>query len=158
MRQATFFSLDHTEEVHHESIEINDPVWDCTLIKTMKNKGDTVVNPIYYWSDEDIWVYIRQENIKTNPLYEKGYHRVGCIGCPLATYKEKMREFRDYPTYKQAYINAFQKMCDVRKAAGKVQEGQWETGEDVFNWWIQEYKRNVKGQITIDEWINGGEK
>lgn len=29
----------------------------------------------------------------------------------------------------------------------------WENGEEVYNWWIQEYKHNVKGQITIDEWL-----
>ena len=45
----------------------------------------------------------------------------------------------------------------AREESGKVNLGNdrhyWETGEDVFNWWIEEYKRNVKGQITIDEWL-----
>ena len=144
--------------MHHESIEKNDPVWDCTLIKVMKSKGDTVVNPIYHWTDNDIWEYARQNHIKMNPLYEKGYSRVGCIGCPLANYREKMKEFSDYPKYKNLYIKAFDKMLKARKESGKVDLGNgrfWETGEDVFLWWIEEYKRNVKGQMTIDEWMNG---
>lgn len=143
--------------MHRESIEKNDPVWDCTLIRTMKDKGDTVVNPIYHWTDTDVWEYVRRNNIKMNPLYEKGYYRVGCIGCPLATYKEKTKEFSDYPTYKRAYINAFDKMLKAREAKGKINKGNdrhlWETGEDVFNWWMEEYKRNVKGQITMDEYL-----
>ena len=153
LRQATFFSLDHAEEVHHEALE-RDPVWDCTLIKTMREHGDTVVNPIYEWSDDDVWKYIQDNNIKTNPLYEKGYSRVGCIGCPMATYKQKMKEFADYPKYKDAYIRAFNRMLERRKATGKKDLGNdyhyWETGEDVFLWWIEEWKRNCKGQLALD--------
>ena len=160
LRTATFFSLDHTEEVHQEAKNL-DPVWDCTLIKVMRDKGDTVVNPIYHWTDDDIWEYARQNNIRMNPLYEKGYTRVGCIGCPLATYREKMKEFFDYPKYKNLYIKAFDKMLKAREESGKVNLGNdwnwWETGEDVFLWWIEEYKRNVKGQITIDEWMKENE-
>lgn len=140
--------------MHRESIEKNDPVWDCTLIRTLKDKGDAIVNAIYHWQDADVWEYARQNNIKLNPLYEKGYYRVGCIGCPLASYKEKTKEFSDYPTYKRAYINAFDKMLKAREAKGMINKCLWgETGEDVFNWWMGEYKRNVKGQITMDEYL-----
>lgn len=162
LRTATFFSLDHTEEVHHEAQE-RDPVWDCTLIKVMREKGDTVVNPIYHWTDEDIWEYARQNNIKMNPLYSKGYKRVGCIGCPLASYREKIKEFADYPKYKQLYISIFEKMLKVRTDSGKSNYNttglenswhNWETGEDVFMWWIEEYTRNVKGQMNIFDYID----
>lgn len=142
--KALFFSLDHAEEVHHESQEIQDPAWDCTLIKMMKDHDDTLVNPIYEWTDEDIWEYIKQNGLKVNPLYERGYKRVGCVGCPMATYKQKMKEFADYPTYKQAYIKAFDRM--LKNYDGKE---TWKNGEDVFNWWIEEYKHNVKGQLSI---------
>ena len=151
LKMATFFSLDHTEEVHREALELNDPVWDCTLIKTMREHQDALVNPIYEWTDADIWEFIKIKQIKTNPLYQKGYNRVGCIGCPLATYSQKLKEFADYPQYKKAYINAFQKMCDVRESKGKTKTGQWTDGESVFNWWIEEYKHNVKGQLSLFE-------
>lgn len=139
-----FFSLDHAEEVHHESQEINDPVWDCTLIKMMKDHDDTIVNPIYEWTDNDIWDYIRQNDVKVNPLYERGYKRVGCVGCPMTSYNLKQKQFADYPTYKKAYIHAFDEML-------KTYDGKetWENGEDVFNWWIEEYKHNVKGQMSL---------
>jgi phosphoadenosine phosphosulfate reductase len=147
-----YYSLEHSQEVHKEAMEINDPLWDCTLIDTMRHHKDTIVNPIYEWTDEDIWDFIRQENIKTNPLYEKGYHRVGCVGCPLATYKQKLKEFSDYPQYKKAYINAFDKMLKVNKAEGKYDAtGKWKDAESVFNWWIEENKYNVKGQISLFE-------
>ncbi len=148
-----FFSLDHTEEVHRESLEINDPVWDCTLIATMKNHGDTVVNPIYDFTDSDIWDYIRLNNLVINPLYETGRLRVGCIGCPMGSYKQKKRDFAEYPTYKNAYINAFQKVVDYRKEKGLPLNDIWKDGKSVFDWWIEEGRYNCKGQMSIEDFI-----
>ena len=116
-----------------------------------------MVNPIYDWLDVDIWEYIKREGIKTNPLYAKGYKRVGCIGCPLASYHEVMREFNDYPQYKKAYINAFKKMlerydvCETTKSKKPI----WKTPEDVFDWWIETYKQVPKGQMNITDYIDG---
>lgn len=148
-----FFSLEHALEVHSESQEIQDDAWDCTLIRKMKEHDDTIVNPIYEWTDSDIWEYIKQEDIKVNELYSKGYKRVGCIGCPLAGYRQIKKEFADYPKYKQMYIQAFEKMIEVRKATGKAtgKATAWETGEEVFDWWIGENTHNVKGQLSLFE-------
>lgn len=121
----------------------------------MKENQNVIVNPIYYWLDADIWEYIKTQKIKTNPLYQKGYYRVGCIGCPMATYKQVIKEFEDYPTYKKAYIKAFERMLEVRKKAGKINLGDgyhfWNSGEAVFEWWQETYKRQVKGQIDLFE-------
>lgn len=146
-KDAKYFSLSHATEVHQESQEIQDDTWDCTLIKTMKQHEEVVVTPIYYWDDYDIWEYIRLEEIKTNPLYGKGYDRVGCVGCPLATHKKILKEFEDFPKYKQAYIRAFEKMIEVRRTTGRATV--WQTGEEVFDWWIGENQYNVKGQLSL---------
>lgn len=157
LKKAKFFSLEHTQEVYSEALA-RDPIWDCTLIKTMRDHGNTVVNPIYEWSDQNIWDYIKAKQISINPLYERGYTRIGCIGCPLATYYQRLKEFSDYPTYKQAYINAFDKMLIERKKEGKTTNPLWETGEDVFDWWIEKYRYNVKGQMSLEDFISGGDE
>lgn len=144
--------------MHHEAKD-RDPVWDCTLIKVMREHGDTVVNPIYEWDDADVWKYIRDNNIDINPLYENGYSRVGCIGCPMASWRHVNKEFADYPKYKDAYIRAFQRMIDAsRKKAedkGETYRGNWKTGEEVFYWWIEEYKHIAKGQMRIENYEEG---
>ena len=117
------------------------------MIKKMKDNDDTIVNPIYEWSDQDIWEYINQKDINVNVLYEKGYERVGCIGCPLASYHQRVKEFADYPKYKQLYINAFERMIKRRNERGL--KTIWITGQEVFDWWIEENKHNVKGQISL---------
>ena len=156
-KDALFFSLDHALEVHKESKEIQDDAWDCTLIKTMKSHNEVVVTPLYYWTDDDIWDYINMTNLKVNPLYKQGYQRVGCVGCPLATYKKVMKEFSDFPKYKEAYIKAFDRMLDERKKAslsnGEYQDNyhNWSDGQAVFDWWIEEYKRVPKGQMSLED-------
>ena len=138
--------------MYEESKRIKDEAWDCTLIRQMKERGDSIVNPIYHWTSDDVWKYIRQEGIETNPLYQCGYDRVGCIGCPLASYRGRIKEFSDYPKYKNLYIKAFERMLIVRKQ--KELPAIWQTGQEVFDWWIEEYKHNVKGQMTIEDWLS----
>lgn len=151
-KDAYYFSLEHSQEVFEES-KVLDPIWDCTLIKNMRENNAVIVNPIYEWTDSDIWEYIRENNIKYNPLYDRGYKRVGCIGCPLSTYKEKMREFSDYPKIKDAYIRSFQRMIDAYEEGEQKKHSSWKTGLDVFEWWVEEWKHEVKGQINFDDWL-----
>lgn len=146
-KDALFFSLDHALEVHQESQEIQDDAWDCTLIKRMKEHGDTVVNPIYDWLDHEVWEYIRQNNLEINPLYAEGKERIGCILCPQASYSTKCKERCMYPTYEKAYIHAFDEMLKEREKRGL--ESQWKSGKEVFEWWIEEGKHNVKGQYDM---------
>ena len=37
-----------------------------------------------------------------NPLYDKGFTRIGCIGCPMAG-KHRIEQFKAYPKYKALY-------------------------------------------------------
>lgn len=111
-------------------------------------KAKSVVNPIIDWSDKEVFDYYYSECKLHNPLYERGYKRIGCIGCPMAG-KHRYKEFRDYPTYKRAYIRAFDKMIAERRSAGlKIIQ---KTGEEVFNWWMED--KNIMGQITLDDYI-----
>lgn len=109
----------------------------------------TIVNPIIDWTDEDVWEFLRHYGCKSNPLYECGFKRIGCIGCPMAG-KHRYVEFERYPTFKRNYISAFDRMLKHREELGKpASKGweSWETGLDVFRWWLEEDFR----QITFDD-------
>lgn len=124
----------------------NDSKRRMTELCMQKNK--MVVNPIIDWKDSDVWEYIRQEKIETCELYQCGYDRVGCIGCPIAG-KKRWKEFSDFPKYKNLYIKAFDRMVEVRKAKGLPTTFQ--NGEDVFRRWMED--ENVKGQMELSEFI-----
>lgn len=94
-----------------------------------------VINPIVDWTDDDVWEFLHHYGCKSNPLYECGYKRIGCIGCPMAA-KHRYKEFNDYPKYKLNYIKAFDRMLERRKERSlKV---DWSSGENVFKWWMNE--------------------
>lgn len=102
-----------------------------------------------------MWDYLNARGLKHNPIYDKGYRRVGCIGCPLAS--DQVRELEDWPKYKELYIKAFDRMMDARRASGKDdvtgKDGNhiWRTGEDVYRWWTND--TSAKGQTTIFDFM-----
>ena len=124
----------------------NDNDEDRRLFESCTIKGKRICNPIVDWTDKDVWDYIRSERLQINPLYEKGFFRVGCLGCPMAG-KRRWMEFRLYPTYKRAYIRAFERMIEVIHEEGRITK--WQTGEDVFEWWMEE--ETLKGQIQLSD-------
>ncbi|MCU6711703.1 phosphoadenylyl-sulfate reductase [Paenibacillus sp. J5C_2022] len=38
-------------------------------------------NPIASWSNEDVWTYIRDNNVIYNPLHDRNYPSIGCEYC-----------------------------------------------------------------------------
>lgn len=129
------------------------PHHECIIIEAAKKHKDTLVNPIYHFTTVDVWNYIRENNVDINPLYSKGYKRVGCIGCPLGGRKNMIKEFEDYPKYKLNYIKAFERILRNREKRGmKPLKYDFKTGEDVYNWWLGD----DPNQIRIDDILNGG--
>jgi hypothetical protein len=87
----------------------------------------TMVNPIVDWSDEDVWDFLNSNNIPHCCLYDEGFTRLGCIGCPLAGKKNMERDFERWPKYKELYIRAFQRMIDNHPGQIKILDPNAET-------------------------------
>ena len=87
----------------------------------------TMVNPIVDWTDEDVWNFLNGNNIEHCCLYDEGYARLGCIGCPLSGSKNMLKDFERYPKYKENYIRAFQRMIDRHPGEIKVLNPEVET-------------------------------
>lgn len=108
----------------------------------------TLLNPIVDWTDEDVWEFIKTYNIPYCELYDKGYKRLGCIGCPMNT-KVAAAELEQYPKYKEAYLRAFEKMLKRYETPPK----SWENAEAVMDWWLKRKPKSkeLEGQINIFE-------
>lgn len=94
----------------------------------MQSKG-FILNPIIDWDDNEVWEFIHRFNIPYCELYDKGFKRLGCIGCPMSSHK--VEELEKYPKFKIAYLRAFDRMLEQRGDGG-----EWKTAEDVYNWWV----------------------
>ncbi len=121
----------------------NDNAENREMVEQCIRQGKVVINPIIDWTDEDVWEFLNHYGCKSNPLYECGFNRVGCIGCPMAS-KKRYFEFERYPKYKTLYINAFQRMIDANPDLY-----DWKSGEKCFAWWMGEIKPSIKNQLTF---------
>lgn len=96
----------------------------------MQSKG-FILNPIIDWTTDEVWEFIHRFNVPYCKLYDEGFQRLGCIGCPMATEREKKTQFKRWPKYEEAYLRAFDRMLKN----GKKEYLKWDTPEDVMKWW-----------------------
>ena len=110
------------------------------LFENCRLQGKRTCNPIIDWSDEDVWGFLHDAKAPINILYECGFDRVGCIGCPMAGKEGRQKEFARWPKYQQLNIKTFEKMLEERNKRNKM-TGSWRmgtTGIDVFHWWMED--------------------
>ena len=51
------------------------------IVEWDPNFGLVKVNPLAFWSSEDVWSYVRRHEVPFNPLHERGYPSIGCVPC-----------------------------------------------------------------------------
>ncbi|HEY6365797.1 MAG TPA: phosphoadenylyl-sulfate reductase [Candidatus Binatia bacterium] len=58
---------------------------DVRKIELDKDHGNIVkINPLVDWSTDDVWEYIRKNDIPYNRLHRQGYPSIGCAPCTRA--------------------------------------------------------------------------
>ena len=113
----------------HYDYNINQSVLDAG--KTLNVKPNWYrFAPIVEWTDEDVWLYILMNNLNINPMYKKGFDRVGCLICP-------------------------QEKAIVDLLVKEYYPKQWKRWEDILT--ISYNKKGVEKRLkwTLDEWLQG---
>lgn len=108
------------------------------LFENCQLKGKRVVNPIIDWLEEDVWEYLNSRGIEHCKLYDEGYTRLGCIGCPMSSNQEK--ELEDYPKFYDAYYRAVERFLPeyFRRCKEKGKKPFRKTAKEWMDWWIYE--------------------
>ena len=135
--KAEEIGVDYRQTKQGGIILNNDNTEDRELVEHCAMQAKIMVNPIYDWEDADVWEFLRHYGVEGNPLYQCGFKRVGCIGCPMAD-KHRYFQFNKYPKYKENYIRAFDRMIKRREEKGLKSFGNFFTAEEVFKWWMNE--------------------
>ena len=113
-------------------------------------KSRLTVNPIVDWSDADVWEFIKGNGIPYCSLYDEGFKRLGCIGCPMAG-KTRVREFKRWPHMERFYRRAFAEFLMLHPEY-KERYG-WHTVDDLWHWWMED--NIVPGQVTLGDVSEG---
>lgn len=94
----------------------------------------TMINPIIDWTTEEVWEFIREYNVPYCCLYDEGFTRLGCIGCPMGRRKVREKEFERWPKYKALYLKAFDKM--IENHGGVLRE--YNNADEIMKGYISE--------------------
>jgi len=123
-------------------------------IFTPDRKTDAfILNPILYWSDDNVWQYIHQNNIPYCCLYGPPWNkkRVGCIGCPMSR-EGRASDFIYWPRYERAWKRAFKKFWNKwhgvpRNDGGKrwIDKNGLKSWQELWSWWMEEMPKEDKG-------------
>lgn len=124
--------LGDTKTCKREMLDPDNPSQE--LIHICPTKAQRILNPIIDWSTDDVWEFIHEYNIPYCRLYDEGFERLGCVGCPMST--RQKNELNRWPKIKKLYFRAFERMIEERNKAGL--ETNWKTGEEVFSWWLSD--------------------
>lgn len=97
-------------KMKREGKKVNEDEFSLTKdneVRCINGKDSILISPIFEWTEKDVW-YFLNEVIKAPhcELYDQGYKRIGCILCPMSTYRQKLKEIQDFPHVKRGWINA----------------------------------------------------
>jgi phosphoadenosine phosphosulfate reductase len=73
-----------------------------------ESRGIPKFNPIFDWSDEDLWAYLTWEKIPLHPLHQKGFPSIGCEPCTRA-----IRADEDLRAGRWWWLNQQSKECGL---------------------------------------------
>ena len=101
-----------------------------------------IVNPVLHWDSETLWDYLDGESIATPSLYREGFHRLGCVGCPLSSRISKRQQFERWPRYRDRWRGAVKAVWGKR--SGSIQrdgrpwygDAYFDHWEDMWSWYV----------------------
>lgn len=78
-------------------------------------KESLLISPIIHWTEDDVWTFLNTLGIAHCELYDQGFHRIGCILCPMSQPKQKRKEIERWPHVKRNWIKAIK---SIRNGGG----------------------------------------
>ena len=73
----------------------------------ISGKESLLISPIIHWTERDVWEFLNKVvRVEHCELYDQGFRRIGCIGCPMSNPRQKIMENQRWPHVKRNWIKA----------------------------------------------------
>lgn len=117
----------------------------------VNGKDKVMLSPIFRWTDNDVWNFIRNNGIEYCKLYNEGYHRIGCMFCPMASVKSKAQDRQRYPGVERAIKRSIQRLVDTAGYGNDM----CATVDEIFDWWVSNQPANkyfgmLRSQLKLE--------
>lgn len=107
-----------------------------TQFQCIDGKDKVLINPIMDWTEKDVWDFIKSQKLEYCKLYDEGFTRIGCLFCPYAYYKKRIKERLRYPKF----YNNLLKACETF-----VKDTEFKTAKDMLDWWFTD--------LSVETWM-----
>lgn len=121
------------------------------IFETCYQDNQRRINPLAYWTDSDIWSYSKDVGLEQCGLYNEGFERLGCIGCPMARRAGREQEFRRWPKFKAQYLRTAQHIIDDKPDSHYFKQ-KFRSGQEYFDWWMQDRTQEEADDNQMDMW------
>lgn len=134
---------ENSENTHTRTIEeIEENEHRC-----IQGKDKLMIFPILRWTESDVWQFLREQGLPTNPCYKQS-GRVGCMFCPFSSKKQIDYYEIQYPLFKKRLLQSLTVFWE------RYNGHEFESPDQYFEWWkskksIKEYKANI-AQYSIN--------
>ena len=82
-------------------------------VRCIGGRDSIIINPIFTWTEKDVWDFLNDVcQVPHCELYDEGFHRIGCILCPIASPRQKQIEIKRYPHVKKNWIKAIKEIIN----------------------------------------------
>lgn len=123
---------------------------DTVRHKKKSQKDKILIRPILEFSDDDVWEYIRENNLPYCYLYDEGadrkgygegiFKRLGCVLCPFSRSIEREKLY--FPEITKLWKRACDRIADATAErgyltrTGKPVKYRFQSGEELYRWWV----------------------
>ena len=92
-------------------------------VRCIGGRDSIIINPIFTWTEKDVWDFLNDVcQVPHCELYDDGFHRIGCILCPMSSPRQKQIEIKRYPHVKNNWIKAIN---EIRRRGGFYTDYIW---------------------------------
>lgn len=108
-----FFAFQE-QEIRKKYKNLNFDQWSIDQMQTLtclSGKDKIIVSPIIDWSEADVWEFLNKVvQVPHCDLYDPPFNqkRIGCILCPMANKKQKLRDCELFPFVKRRWLKTIE--------------------------------------------------
>jgi phosphoadenosine phosphosulfate reductase len=85
------------------------------IVELDESTGKIKVNPLVDWTEQDVWNYIKENEVPYNKLHDRGFPSIGCQPCTRA-----IKEGEDVRAGRWWWEEPEQKECGLHKRNGQL--------------------------------------
>ena len=106
------------------------------MVACVRGRDKIIISPILHWTERNVWEFLNEVvKVPHCELYDQGYTRIGCILCPMASYKNKLKNIERWPYVKKKWVETIDWL--------------------IKNKWANTTYKLMSAQESFDMWISG---